>query len=236
MAEGLPLSTLRVTDFDVTLFDTHKGLVALADIASRDLVGIEVHVSKKHMLDTYARFRQDNHTFQPEDYLRYHGMSSDNIMTVYKHYAGLNEPELLYEDGLRYIERVNSSADDHLMILTTGYERPQLSKLGAAGLLGGGVKTPVRIIRSHEKGKDIITWRNEKGLYMPPGVKLPECHTVVLVDDRRDAVQGMDPASSRVYVLEREGVSRRGAKVVLPIGAMVVASLDEIPVPLPLVV
>ena len=236
MAEVISTNTLRATDFDVTLYDPAKGLEALADIAGRDLVGIERHVDSQDMMDTYRLFRSENRTFQPEDYLRYHGMTDDNIDTVYKHFAALAEPELLYDDARRYIARVNSSQTDHLIIHTTGLDKTQRSKFGAVGLVGEGASTPFRIIRSHEKGKDICSWRNEMGLYVPPGIDLPECEMVVLAEDRRDAVAGMDTDSSRLYLLERPGQSRRGAKVAIPVGAIVVTSLDEIPVPLPEVV
>lgn len=236
MADLTQPNVLRVTDFDVTLFDTVKGLEALADIAGRDLPGIEIHVDALHMMRTYSTFRESNRTFQPEDYFRYHGMSEDNIRTVYSQYAQLREPELLYPDARRYVERVNASPTDHLFIETTGHERPQRSKLGAAGLLGESVAIPVRVIRSHEKGKDINSWKNKRGVYVPPEAEIPACDTAVLVDDRRDVAEGMDPQSSQFYVIERPGVSRRGASIALPAGAMVVASLDEIPVPVPRVI
>ena len=229
--EGRPVNTLRATDFDVTLYDPAKGLEALADIAGRDLVGVETHINSHHMISTYKQFRDENRTFQPEEYLRYHGMSEDNITTVYSHFHELNEPELLFEDARRYIERVNSSPTDHLIIHTTGLYKTQRSKLGAVGLLGTGGSTPFRIIRSHEKGKDIAAWRNERGLYVPPDIELPHCELVVLAEDRRDAVGGMDQESSRVYLLERPGQSRRGAKVAVSFGVVVIQSLDEIPVP-----
>lgn len=233
MTEQCAVKVLRATDLDVTLYDPARGLEALADIAERDLPGIETHVGSKRMMDAYRQSREENRTFQAETYMREQGMSEDNIAVVYQYFSELAEPDLLFPDAKRYIERVNASPIDHLVIHTTGLDRTQLSKLGAVGLLGPHIVTPHRIIRSHEKGKDIANnWRNENGLYVPPGVELLECEMVVLVDDRRDAVGGMDFETTRPYVLERPEQSRRGADIAVPVGAIVISSLDEISVPL----
>jgi hypothetical protein len=225
-------SVLRVTDFDRTLYDTDAGFRALVDVAGRDLPGIEIHVDKKDMLATEARFREEGRTFQSDAYFRYHGMSEDNIFKVYQTFSGIGEPGLLLPDGKRYIDRVNAANNEHLFILTSGARISQRAKLGSAGLLGHGIATPHKVVHSHEKGKIVASWKNGQGLYVAPGgYGIPGCNLSVLVDDRGDAFEGIDPETGLAIMIDRGEQGKKGKKIVPPLGTLVVQSLDDIPVP-----
>lgn len=207
-------NVLYVLDLDRTLIDTDKIIKMLS--MSLDRQGLDGDA----LIDKIEKARLSEKDIDAEKAIRLLG---DKVWENVKEYFLKNAKTdlLLFYDTQPFLSSLKDAELPHI-ILTFGVSRAwQHLKLISTGL----EHTPTIVSDSRDKSRTINSWRNNNGVYMPPGFPGLSANNIILIDDRPGAFVGIQE-NCRGYLLDRPGKTSQDIK--LPKNVQVIRRLSEI--------
>lgn len=205
--------TLYIIDFDRTLLNV------------REVMDLAESVSNKQGIDFTAIRRASEETegtgwsYSPLQAIKQADPSSfEKFKQEFINSADINK--LLYEDGRRFLARLEEERKPFLILTFALDEKWQELKLQATGL----DNKPHFITRNALKSKDISEWVDEKGNIAPPVAGIEPAEESWLIDDRSRVFEGL-PANCKGFYMKRTDSADKGE---VPEGTAVITSFDDI--------
>lgn len=183
--------TLYVLDLDRTLLDVDKAML-IAEEACHKL-GIDFSKIKEDQKRSFARA-------VPYSPIATIEVMGGNLLERFKqeflNFA--NPAELVFPDAGRYIQKLEQTGQDFMILTYARDVRWQELKMQGAGL----DRIPHIIIFQPLKSHDIAEWRDKDGLFKVPLDTIRPAKRIILVDDRLRVFDGM-PKDCKGYYLKR---------------------------------
>lgn len=207
-------NVLYVLDLDRTLIDTDKIVKMLS--MSLDRQGLDGDA----LIDKIEKARLSEKDIDAEKAIRLLGEKAwENVEAYFLKNA--QRDLLLFDDTQPFLNSLKDAELPHI-ILTFGVSKAwQHLKLISTGL----EQTPAIVSDSRDKSETINSWRNNNGVYIPPGFTDLSANNIILVDDRPGAFVGIQE-NCRGYLLDRPG--KIGQDIELPESVQVIRKLSEI--------
>ena len=182
---------IYVLDLDRTLIDTDEFIKMLA--VSLDLQGYDGDALVE-MIEKALTSEQDINAKAAIDSLGEGAWSS--VKSYFSEES--QKHKLVFDDARIFLEKLKSAGLPHI-ILTFGISKEwQNLKLQTTGL----DYIPTIITATRDKSKIINSWKDNHGVYVPPGFPDMSASNIVLVDDRPNAF--LHPTENlKGYLLDR---------------------------------
>lgn len=183
--------TLYVLDLDRTLLDVDEAM----GIAEETCKNLDIDFSKIKA-DQQKSFKQAK-PYSPLATIE--GLGGGLLGQFKNEFLKLAEPkQLVFPDAKRYLEWLNKSGNQYLILTYARDERWQELKMQAAKL----DLIPHIIIFHSKKGHDIAEWVDKEGLFRAPVDGISPARRIVFIDDRLRVFDGM-PRNCKGYYLKR---------------------------------
>jgi hypothetical protein len=190
----MPNKPLFIIDLDRTLIDTDKIVRALAiSLKQQGYDG-------DGLVDEIERARLSENDINAKEAISSLGKEAWKGVEGYL-LEEAKKNTFVFDDAQPFLESLRSAMLPHI-ILTFGVSRDwQNLKLRSSGL--GHI--PSIVSDSREKSKTINSWKDQDGVYVPPGFGQLSSSSIVLIDDRPDAFLDISEKDFKGYLLDRAG-------------------------------
>ncbi len=207
-------SVLYVIDLDRTLLNVDKVMELVEKVC------IQIDIDYENIKKAQRIVAEAGKSYSPIETIGEHGEEKLEQFRE-KFVETANAKELIYPDGKRYLDKLESVSAQYIILTYALNEEWQRLKFEAAEL----AQIPHIITFSSDKDRQLASWQSEDGVFMAPVTGIKPAQKLVFIDDRLRVFQNL-PKNCEGYRIKRsDSLDEEG---VLPHGVRQIASFDEI--------